>query len=142
MNKTIEGETNLSSDNGKKFTKKYIKQLNLSFPYKGKQEKIFLKRLQQNIEEYLDDFPNASFEDLVAQFGNPREISVNYYYELDNCNLIKKIKFKKHILYVSIVIIMMTALLTAYKTIKFYQEYLNTLDAIGGYDTEQIIYTD
>lgn len=129
----------MSADNRKKITKKYIKQLNLYFPYKGKQEKIFLKRLQQNIEEYLDDFPNTSFENLVSQFGNPKELSVNYYYELDNFHLIKKLKLRNHIFYLSIVIIMVTTLLTAYSTMKSYQEYLNALDAIGGYDTEQII---
>lgn len=123
-----------------KLAKKYVKQLKLYFPYKGKQERLFIKRLQQNIKEYQDDFPDASFEDLVSQFGNPKEICVNYYYELDNYNLIKKLKFKKHICYLSIIIMMIASLLAVHKTSKFYQEYLEALDAIGGYDTEQIIY--
>ena len=67
--------------------KKYIKNIWTIMPMHTKKEKFHLN-------EYLDDHPQCSYDDIVQQFGEPKDIVVNYIQNSDENGLIKRMKLK------------------------------------------------
>ena len=67
--------------------KKYIKNIWAIMPMHTKKEKFYLN-------EYLDDHPQCSYDDIVQQFGEPKDIVVNYIQNSDENDLIKRMKLK------------------------------------------------
>lgn len=49
--------------------KKYLKEIKLLLPAFNKEEKKFLRDLMERIEDYLDENPNATMQDIENQFG-------------------------------------------------------------------------
>ena len=58
--------------------KKYIKNIWTIMPMHTKKEKFYLNELKKHLNEYLDDHPQCSYDDIVQQFGEPKDIVVNY----------------------------------------------------------------
>ena len=63
--------------------KKYIKNIWAIMPMHTKKEKF-----------YLNDHPQCSYDDIVQQFGEPKDIVVNYIQNSDENDLIKRTKLK------------------------------------------------
>ena len=80
--------------------KKYIKNIWTIMPMHTKKEKFYLNELKKleilyvDNYEYLDDHPQCSYDDIVQQFGEPKDIVVNYIQNSDENNLIKRMKLK------------------------------------------------
>lgn len=70
---------------------KYYRDVKKLFPINGKQERIYLKHLKQQIDEYED----ISYNDLEDTFGNPNQIYASYIESLDEDDVIKKVNQKK-----------------------------------------------
>lgn len=70
---------------------KYYKDVKKLFPINGEQEKIYLKHLKQQIDEYGD----VSYNDLENAFGNPNQIYASYIETLDENDIISKMNHKK-----------------------------------------------
>ena len=70
---------------------KYYKDVKKLFPINGKQEKIYLTHLKQQIDEYGD----VSYNDLEEIFGNPNQIYASYIESLDEDEVISKMNYKK-----------------------------------------------
>ena len=60
---------------------KYIQQCKSLFPVYGKLERTFLNRLKVQVNEHLDLFPDISYNELVKQFGSPREVVMEFPYK-------------------------------------------------------------
>ena len=58
--------------------KKYIKNIWTIMPMHTKKEKFYLNELKKHLNEYLDDHPQCSYDDIVQQFGEPKDIVVEY----------------------------------------------------------------
>lgn len=114
-------------------TRKYIRQCRTLFPVYEKSERTFLNRLKLQINEHLDLFPNLSYEELVKQFGTPKEVIMEYYANADDDYLLKKIdvskKVKKFLLFIAI-------LFLGY----FFYESYTTYQALDLIKDQQIIY--
>ena len=65
-----------------------------------------MNRLKVQINEHLDLFPDLSYEELVKQFGTPKEVIMEYYANADDDYLLKKIdvskKLKRFLLFIAI----------------------------------------
>lgn len=119
--------------------KKYIKQIKKAFPYFGKQEKLFYQRLQTNVLEYIDEFPDTPYDELIHQFGHPKDIVIDYYYEQENNTFIKHLHLRTKIYKICIFSILLATIFSIWKTMNLYQGYLDALDAQIFYSTDQII---
>ena len=112
---------------------KYIQQCKSLFPVYGKLERTFLNRLKVQVNEHLDLFPDISYNELVKQFGSPREVVMEYYYNIDDDYLLSKIdlakKVKKFLLFIAILFLVYF----------FYQSY-TTYQALNLIKDQQIIY--
>lgn len=74
---------------------KYIQQCKSLFPVYGKLERTFLNRLKVQVNEHLDLFPDISYNELVKQFGSPREVVMEYYDNIEDDYLLSKIDLAK-----------------------------------------------
>ena len=112
---------------------KYIQQCKSLFPVYGKLERTFLNRLKVQVNEHLDLFPDISYNELVKQFGSPREVVMEYYDNIEDDYLLSKIdlakKVKKFLLFIAILCLVYF----------FYQSY-TTYQALNLIKDQQIIY--
>ena len=53
-------------------TKKYLRQIRRLYKGKHKIKKNFLDELEQDLLHYQKTHPNADYNDLLTQFGEPR----------------------------------------------------------------------
>ena len=113
--------------------RKYIRQCRTLFPVYGKLERTFLNRLKVQVNEHLDLFPDISYNELVKQFGSPREVVMEYYDNIEDDYLLSKIdlakKVKKFLLFIAILFLVYF----------FYQSY-TTYQALNLIKDQQIIY--
>ena len=112
---------------------KYIQQCKSLFPVYGKLERTFLNRLKVQVNEHLDLFPDKSYNELVKQFGSPREVVMECYDNIEDDYLLSKIdlakKVKKFLLFIAILFLVYF----------FYQSY-TTYQALNLIKDQQIIY--
>ena len=112
---------------------KYIQQCKSLFPVYGKLERTFLNRLKVQVNEHLDLFPDISYNELVKQFGSPREVVMEYYNNIEDDYLLSKIdlakKVKKFLLFIAVLFLVYF----------FYQSY-TTYQALNLIKDQQIIY--
>ena len=66
----------------------------------------FFESFKSSNNEHLDLFPDLSYEELVKQFGTPKEVIMEYYANADDDYLLKKIdvskKLKRFLLFIAI----------------------------------------
>ena len=112
---------------------KYIQQCKSLFPVYGKLERTFLNRLKVQVNEHLDLFPDISYNELVKQFGSPREVVMEYYDNIEDDYLLSKIdlakKVKKFLLFIAILFL----------SYFFYESY-TIYQALNLIKDQQIIY--
>lgn len=56
--------------------------------------------LWSDIEEYLEDHPDATLEELKAHFGQPEDVANSYQFSIGGEEVRKRIKKKKQLWYV------------------------------------------
>ena len=95
---------------------KYIRRCKQLFPVYGKYEQQFLKRLQQQANEFLAQNPNITYEELVTQFGSPKDIVVGYYDTIDDDYLLKKLNLVKTIRRFFFTIVLVVVLFIGYRS--------------------------
>lgn len=124
----------------KKALKKYLHILKYAFPYLGKQETLYIKRLRSSLNEYILEFPDSTYDDLVLEFGTPENLVINYYYELNDSLLLHRLYFRKKFFLFCITVFILFTIFIGYKSINMYNEYNKTINNNISYDTEQITY--
>lgn len=103
---------------------KYLKDVKSLFPVFQKEEKVFFSKLKQTIEKETNQ-STMTYQDCIDKFGDPKDIIVDYYEEMNSDNLLKRVynqhMFRRifYVLCIAIVIISFTACVLLYKN---YQE--------------------
>ena len=69
--------------------KQYLKQIKKLLVCKGSKKRKFLKSFDDNIEEFLKDNPDASYDELQKNMGTPQEIA-NEFLENESAVHIKR----------------------------------------------------
>lgn len=110
--------------------RRYLRNCRRLFPVFGKYERQFLKRLQERITEYTIDFPDLTYDELVQQFGSPKEIVLGYYDSVEDGYLLKKTNLVKNIRIFFIILIIMVIAFFSYKSYVVYQAYLDAKDTL------------
>lgn len=111
--------------------KKYLREVKKNLVYVGKREKMYLKEIKRQINDYDSD----SYEQLIAKFGVPEEITDFFYTDSDREKLIKEFRKKKRIFYVlSLIVIILCIYL-----IILYVDYKKSQNAYIDREIEYII---
>lgn len=85
--------------------KKYIKEVEIMLPCNRKNKKIVMGVFLHSIENYLSDYPNSTYDDLVEAFGTPTEMAETLSETLSE-NDIKKYKYNKKLMFWIFVILL------------------------------------
>lgn len=72
-------------------TKQYLRCLKACFPICGKQERKYLKKMESHLNEYIDFHPDATYESLVSEFGSPTAVVSEYFSNLEEEYLLRKL---------------------------------------------------
>lgn len=96
--------------NEKKVIKKYISEIadKISIFY-GDRKRV-LQDMQQSVEAYVCENPEATYEELVQEFGEP-ETFANELMELDTDNSVRKNMIRSMVLMVVLVIVLALGIL-------------------------------
>lgn len=124
--------------------RKYIHRCKQLFPVYGKYERLFLKRLQQQATVFIAQNPNLTYEELVTQFGSPKDIVVGYYDTIDDDYLLKKLNLVTTIRRFFLAIVLVVVLFVGYRSYVLYQIWLEAQKPMTVYedDTIEYIYPD
>ena len=110
--------------------RKYIRRCRQLFPVYGKYERQFLKRLRNQVSDYMAQHPNLTYGELVTQFGSPKDVVLQYYDTVDNDYLLRKTNLVKTIRRFLIVISMIILAFIGYRSYIVYQAYLDAKDTV------------
>ena len=77
------------------FPEQYISSVKALFPICRKEERRYLKRLQQNLTDYCEDVSVSSIDMLYDEFGSPQDAVHSYYSMMDIHQLVSLIHIKK-----------------------------------------------
>ena len=109
-----------------KDSKRYLNNLRRLFPIYGKNERQFIKGIENEIKG-LDDY---SYENIVEEIGEPTDIISTYYQEVDTQYLLKKLNYKKLIKLCCIIItvaILAASLWRVHILNKEYEDFHNSI---------------
>ena len=121
--------------------KKYIRRCKNCFPVYGKEEQQFLKRLRRQIEEYAQENPDVTYQQLEEWFGTPIDIVKSYYDSLeDEDRLIDRACFSRTLKKVMIIILMVISIIGVYDSAIMYFSYLDGKDSKVIYEGSTIYY--
>ena len=85
----------------------------LSCPRKIKKDLIL--RIESSVYDYIESQPDASYDDITAQFGSPRELADSYISSLDSDEISKAIKKAKTIK-IAVIVTCIIALISLFAT--------------------------
>ncbi len=114
----------------------YFKQIKMAIPMHSRSEKAYLAKMQKSIEDFVRDHPDASFIDLLNQFGTPDQISQSYLSSLKAEELYKRVLrrvwFKRALILIASLAIISFSCYVGY----LYKAYSHIQ---GGYSVQEII---
>lgn len=76
----------------------FLHSVRQSMPKLGKQEKRFFSDFSLSVNEYVSTNPNCTYDDLIRQFGTPKDIAITYYSNMDSdiyLNILKRSRLIK-----------------------------------------------
>lgn len=127
----------------RKMIKKYIRRCKNCFPVYGKEERQFLKRLRHHIEEYAQENPDVTYEQLEEKFGTPIDMIKSYYDSLEDENkLIDRACFSKYLKKAVIGITIILIAFLVYRSTLIYLSYLDGKDSKIIYEESTVYYDD
>ena len=85
----------------------------LNCPRKIKKDLIL--RIESSVYDYIESQPDASYDDITAQFGSPRELADSYISSLDSEEISKAIKKAKAIK-IAVIVTCIIALIALFAT--------------------------
>lgn len=110
--------------------RKYLRNCKRLFPVYGKYEHQFLKRLKENINAYIAEFPDLTYEKLIAQFGSPKEVVMAYYDNVDNDCLLKRTNLSKNVRNFLALLITIAVIFFAYRSYVIFTAYQEAKDSV------------
>lgn len=108
----------------------YIRDIKYSLPAAGKNEKKYLDILKSSLIHYKNNNPLYTYDDLVSEFGYPKDIAVSYINEQNDDYLLKHIKAKKMIRYTCLILIAIGLIIGLWKGYLIYNDAKNSENSI------------
>lgn len=103
-------EEKMSKDHTReKELKKYLQQIRILIPIRSPGVKKFLRDFRSSLEEYTEEHPDWTMEDITQRFGSPVDIVHDYISAIDPEDILRRlVKFR--IIRNAIIIIVIAAL--------------------------------
>lgn len=104
---------------------RYIKEIEKTLVGSKQQKQEFLNNISSAVEEYCDENPNASYDDICSRFGEPDVIAKEHICDTDVKEIKKKVGVKKIVAVAMAVIVAVVAALAVI-------EYIDSHDDVHG----------
>ena len=127
----------------KKIQNKYMREIRNLFPALRREEKQYLRKMEENIADYLEnESPSAavsSVEDLRQIFGDPREIVHQYYSTMEAEAFYSFLRVRRLMGRVALFICGLVLAFTAFLAVILYQEHLSVMRSEPVFTTTEIV---
>lgn len=84
--------------NTKQQLRRYYRQIRGGLPCAGKMKASLLSQIQESVEAYAQEHPEADFAQLQRHFGSPEEIAAAYVRNADTVELLRILRIRKKVL--------------------------------------------
>lgn len=105
-------------------SKKYMKYVKFLFPVIRKREKIYLKQMKQNIDDYCETVSVSTMIELYEEFGKPQDVVYNYYSTMDAEQLFSFFRFRRIVRNFFNVVCLIILAAAIFICVLLYQEHL------------------
>ena len=127
----------------KKIQNKYMREIRNLFPALRREERKYLRKMEENIADYLENecSPAAvsSVEDLRQIFGDPREIVHQYYSTMEADAFYSFLRVRRLMGRVALFICGLVLAFTAFLAVILYQEHLSVMRSEPVFTTTEIV---
>ena len=127
----------------KKIQNKYMREIRNLFPALRREERKYLRKMEENIADYLgNECPPAavsSVEDLRQIFGDPREIVHQYYSTMEADAFYSFLRVRRLMGRVALFICGLVLAFTAFLAVILYQEHLSVMRSEPVFTTTEIV---
>ena len=92
-----------------KTCKEYIAEIKSFFPIYRKPERVFIKKLTLDIEDFCEESNTSSKNILYDKYGKPHDIVNNYFSSIDTKYIVKQIRISRYIkLFIAVLLVLAT----------------------------------
>lgn len=113
----------MKSNNNSVLIKKYMRNVKGLFPIMRKNERLYLKKMKQNVDDYCEYTSVSSMEELYGEFGKPQDIVYNYYSMIDTESLFSYIRLRRLLKYLLVSMCVILFAFTIYVCALLYIEH-------------------
>lgn len=122
---------------------RYIRDIKSCLPVVSKSEKNYLEILKSSLIHYKNNNPSFTYNDLIEEFGYPKDIAASYINEQSNGYVLKHIKVKNTIKYTCLILISIALLVGLWKAFLVYSDYKKSIESkITHIETTQVEVTN
>ena len=82
--------------------RRYLRQVWNGLPCPKREKRRILSAINETLEDYLLENPNAQYEEIQARFGPPQQIAASYIGAMETQELMKRLRTRKRILGVTL----------------------------------------
>ena len=75
----------------------YLKNIRISFPVFHKAERRFFQDFSANVREYQAIHPMSTLSDLEGEFGRPKDIIMDYFYNMNSSSYLLYMKRARYL---------------------------------------------
>lgn len=104
--------------------KKYMRDIKGLFPVIRRDDRLYLKKMRQNIDDYCESYSISSMEELYEEFGKPQDIVYGYYSMIDTAPLFSYIRFRRLLKYFLASVCVILFAFTVYNCMILYREHI------------------
>ena len=124
------------TDSGK--IKHYFREIRLLIPVSSKGVKKFLQDFRSSVEEYAENHPECSAEEIIEKFGSPEDVAYEYVSSVDAKEICRRITMNRSIKRVVGVIVIASVIVSGYRVWILHDAHQKALDEMPAYITEVI----
>ena len=118
--------------------KHYFREIRLLIPVSSKGVKKFLQDFRSSVEEYAENHPECSAEEIIERFGSPEDVAYEYVSSVDAKEICRRITMSRYIKRVVGVIVIASVIVSGYRVWILHDAHQKALDEMPAYITEVI----
>ena len=78
--------------------KRYYRSIRKDLPCSYKMKKRIMQQIQESVDQFLEQNPDADFDAVQLHFGEPQTIALSYIEDQDAPELLRKMRIKRRVL--------------------------------------------
>ncbi len=78
--------------------KRYYRSIRKDLPCSYKMKKTIMQQIQESVGLFLEQNPNADFDEVKLHFGEPQTIALSYIEDQDAPELLRKMRIKRKVI--------------------------------------------